>query len=81
LTNNSNGNVEISGHTDSDGNPDANMGLSQARAQAVFNYLISNGISGDQITFKGYGDTQPAAPNDTPENKQKNRRVDFEVLD
>ena len=81
LVNNNDAKVEISGHTDSDGNPASNLSLSQSRSQAVYNYLINNGITVDQITFKGYGDTQPAAPNDTPENKQKNRRVEFEVLD
>jgi len=81
LVNNNGAKVEISGHTDSDGSPESNLGLSESRSQAVYNYLINGGITMDQITFKGYGDTQPAAPNDTPENKQKNRRVEFEVLD
>lgn len=72
--------VEISGHTDSDGDEMANLQLSESRAQAVFNYLMDNGVSGRQISFKGYGENRPAAANDTPENKQKNRRVEFEVI-
>ncbi len=81
LTNNAGSRVEISGHTDNAGNPASNLTLSQRRASAVFNYLLSQGVGEGQVTAQGYGEARPVAPNDTPENMQKNRRVDFEVID
>ncbi len=81
LNNNADSKVEISGHTDSDGVPENNLTLSENRSQAAYQYLISKGVSEEQITFKGYGQDRPVAPNDTPENKQQNRRVEFEVIE
>ncbi|MCS7152882.1 MAG: FG-GAP-like repeat-containing protein [Bacteroidia bacterium] len=72
--------VEISGHTDSDGSEIYNLRLSQARAQAVVDYLISRGIDGNRLVARGYGESRPVAPNDTPENKQKNRRTELKIL-
>lgn len=72
--------IEIGGHTDSDGSEEYNLRLSQARADAVRNYLIQAGIEPERLKAKGYGESQPIAPNDTPENKQKNRRTEFKVL-
>lgn len=72
--------VEISGHTDSDGSDMYNLRLSQARAQAVVDYLVSRGINPDRLVAKGYGESRPIAPNDTPENKQKNRRTELKIL-
>jgi len=72
--------IEISGHTDSDGNDDANLKLSNDRAKAVVDYLIGKGIDAGRLTWKGYGETMPIAPNDTPENKQQNRRTEFKIL-
>ncbi|MBC7451117.1 MAG: PD40 domain-containing protein, partial [Cytophagales bacterium] len=72
--------IEISGHTDSDGNDDANLKLSNDRAKAVVDYLIAKGIPANRLTWKGYGETAPMAQNDTPENKQQNRRTEFKVL-
>ena len=72
--------VEIQGHTDSTGPADYNLHLSQRRAEAVKRYLVAHGISPDRLIAKGYGETQPVAPNDTEENRQKNRRVEFKVL-
>ena len=72
--------VEISGHTDSDGSEMYNLRLSQARAQAVVDYLVSRGISSSRLIAKGYGESRPVAPNDTPENKQKNRRTELKIL-
>ena len=69
--------VEISGHTDSDGSSSYNMGLSQRRADSVKDWLVSHGISSDKIQAVGYGEDNPIAPNDTPENKYKNRRIEF----
>jgi outer membrane protein OmpA-like peptidoglycan-associated protein len=68
---------EIDGHTDNTGNAAHNLTLSQQRADAVKEQLVSMGIDASRLTTKGYGDTKPMAPNDTPENKAINRRVEF----
>ena len=68
---------EIGGHTDNVGQPASNLSLSQERAISVVAYLVSKGVPKDVLTAKGYGDTKPLAANDTPENKQRNRRVEF----
>jgi outer membrane protein OmpA-like peptidoglycan-associated protein len=75
--------TEIQGHTDSRGGDDYNQTLSERRANAVKDYLASNfQISSDRLTSKGFGKTQPIAPNtkpdgsDNPEGRQKNRRVE-----
>lgn len=72
--------VEISGHTDSDGADAVNLRLSQARAQSVVTYLTQSGISAQRLMAKGYGETKPIAPNDTPDNKRKNRRIELMVV-
>ncbi len=72
--------VEISGHTDSDGADATNKKLSQARAQAVVDYMISIGVSTKQLVAIGYGETQPRALNTTKEGKQLNRRVEAKIL-
>lgn len=69
--------LEIGGYTDSDGDDASNMKLSQSRADAVRNQLISMGIDGSRLTAKGYGETRPIAPNTSFEGKAKNRRVEF----
>jgi outer membrane protein OmpA-like peptidoglycan-associated protein len=68
-------NVEIQGHTDGDGSDECNQKLSQRRAESVLKYLILFGIEPSRLQAKGYGETLSAAPNDTAENKAKNRRV------
>ena len=73
--------IEIGGHTDSDG-PDAfNMQLSQRRADAVKNYLVTKGISAGRLLTKGYGETTPIASNTTDEGKAKNRRTEIKVIE
>jgi len=66
----------IEGHTDNVGSPESNMKLSQARAQAVVDYLVENfGIDKSRLAAKGYGDTRRIAYNSTPEGRAKNRRI------
>lgn len=69
-------NVEIDGYTDSTGNPDYNMDLSQRRADAVRSALVSRGIDPSRIVARGYGENAPVATNDTPQGRQLNRRVE-----
>jgi outer membrane protein OmpA-like peptidoglycan-associated protein len=71
--------IEISGHTDNVGNDQLNQTLSENRAKAVYQYLISNQISPARLVYKGYGKTQPIALNTTEEGRQKNRRTEFMI--
>ena len=71
--------LEISGHSDNVGSVSSNMKLSQARAKAVVDYMVIQGINTDRLTFKGYGPSQPIAPNTTVEGKAQNRRVEFKI--
>jgi outer membrane protein OmpA-like peptidoglycan-associated protein len=72
--------VEISGHTDDVGSASSNQTLSQRRADSVRFWLISNGINPDRIIAKGYGEEFPRVPNDSPENKRMNRRIEFKRI-
>jgi len=78
--------VEIGSHTDSKGRSAYNASLSQRRAESVVKYLIQRGIRKDRLSAKGYGETQPVAPNknedgsDNPEGRAKNRRTEFKVV-
>ncbi len=72
--------VEISAHTDNVGKADYNLKLSDRRAASVVEYLTENGIDVSRLQPKGYGLTKPIAPNDTEENRAKNRRVMFTVV-
>ncbi len=72
--------VRIEGHTDSRGSPKRNLILSQRRAEAVMQYLISKGVSPNRLQAVGYGDTRPIAPNDTAAGRAKNRRVEFIIV-
>lgn len=71
--------IEIGGHTDSDGDDAANLKLSEARANAVRQALISRGVDAAMLTARGYGETAPVAANDTPDNKFKNRRIEYKT--
>jgi outer membrane protein OmpA-like peptidoglycan-associated protein len=71
--------LEIAGHTDNTGDAASNMTLSQQRADAVRAYLIQQGVSGDMLVAKGYGDTKPVGSNDTEEGKFHNRRIEFSL--
>ena len=69
--------IEVAGHTDSQGNDQYNMGLSERRAQAVADYLIANGANAANIFVKGYGETEPVADNATDAGRAANRRVEL----
>jgi len=71
--------IELSGHTDNTGSATINQTLSQARAEAVVNYLISKGVAAARMTAKGYGSAKPIADNKTEEGRQQNRRTEFEI--
>jgi outer membrane protein OmpA-like peptidoglycan-associated protein len=72
--------IEINGHTDSDGSDELNLKLSEERAKSVVAYLVSKGVKNDRLNSKGFGETKPAVPNTSNENKAINRRVEFKVL-
>ena len=73
--------VKIVGHTSNEGKAKYNEKLSKKRAVAVLNYLVGKGISEDRMNAEGKGSTEPVAENDTDENKQKNRRIQFIITD
>lgn len=72
--------VEIGGHTDNVGSVEANKKLSAARAKAVYDHLMANGIEASRLSFRGYGETKPMASNDTPQGRAENRRVEMKVM-
>jgi outer membrane protein OmpA-like peptidoglycan-associated protein len=72
--------VEIAGHTDDLGKPDYNLRLSEARARSVAAWLAAKGIDPARLEPRGYGNTQPKAPNDTDANRARNRRIEFRRL-
>ena len=72
--------MEISGHTDNTGSLRLNTRLSQARAQAVVDWLTERGVAVGRLDAKGYAFSQPIAPNNTAEGRAKNRRVEFKIL-
>jgi outer membrane protein OmpA-like peptidoglycan-associated protein/tetratricopeptide (TPR) repeat protein len=79
LTKNPGLNIEVQGHTDNVGNDAINEKLSLNRAKSVYDYLITQKIAPERLTFKGYGKQRPVANNDTEQNRQRNRRTSFVV--
>jgi outer membrane protein OmpA-like peptidoglycan-associated protein len=71
--------VEIGGHADTVGNPDANLKLSQDRADAVRQALVDDGVSPDSLKAVGYGDTKPVASNNSTMGRSQNRRIEFKT--
>jgi len=71
--------IEIEGHTDAEGSPSSNKVLSERRARSVVTYLTGAGIPAKRLSAVGYGETRPVAPNDTVENRARNRRIEFAV--
>lgn len=72
-------NLQIEGHTDSVGSDEFNQELSERRADTVRDFLAEQGVPASTITARGFGKTQPVATNDTPEGRQRNRRVELVV--
>lgn len=73
--------VEIEGHTDDQGSDDYNLKLSDARAKAVVDYLLKKKVEKERLSWKGYGEGRPLAPNDSEANRAINRRVEFRVIE
>jgi outer membrane protein OmpA-like peptidoglycan-associated protein len=73
--------LEVQGHTDNSGTPDHNMILSEQRAEAVRAWLVQHGVQADRLVAKGYGQDKPLVPNITQQMRQKNRRVQFIILE
>lgn len=72
--------IQIGGHTDNQGTAVYNQALSQNRAKAVYDYLVQNGITAERLQYKGYGETEPIADNNTEEGRSVNRRTAFTVI-
>jgi len=73
--------IEVAGHTDSVGPEEYNQRLSERRAQSVADYLARRGIERERMRAVGYGENRPRVPNDSPENRQQNRRVVLSILE
>jgi len=73
--------IEISGHTDNQGADAYNQKLSMERAKTVYRYLVDNGIDFNRLSYKGYGKEKPVAPNNSEENRAKNRRTEILILE
>ena len=73
--------IEVGGHTDNVGKPDANQVLSTNRANTVRAYLLTKGIAPDRVTAKGYGSSIPVAENTTAEGRGLNRRTEVKILE
>jgi outer membrane protein OmpA-like peptidoglycan-associated protein/thioredoxin-related protein len=72
--------IEIRGHTDNEGDEQKNQSLSEERAKAVVDYLVSKGVNQKRLFYRGFGSTRPIGDNATEEGKQKNRRVEFVMV-
>lgn len=72
--------LNIAGHTDSRGNDETNLILSEKRAQSCFDYLTQVGINASRMQYQGYGETHPLEENATAEGRQVNRRVEFDLF-
>ncbi|WP_437527320.1 OmpA family protein [Sorangium sp. So ce726] len=73
--------IAIEGHASAEGSADHNLKLSDRRAKAVMKYLVDHGIAAGMLTAKGFGKSKPIADNDSPEGREKNRRVEFNIVE
>ncbi len=72
--------IELAGHTDNVGSQKFNLRLSKKRAKKAYDYLVSNGANKGQLSFVGYGKLKPIVPNDSDENRAKNRRTEIKII-
>ena len=72
--------IEIRGYTDNVGEDAMNQRLSQDRAKAVFTWLTAKGIPVTRVSYKGFGETNPIASNDTEDGRKQNRRTEFYIV-
>ncbi|WP_259066526.1 OmpA family protein [Mucilaginibacter sp. X4EP1] len=80
LQNNPQTNILVVGHTDSTGTAAHNMDLSERRAGSVKSFLMQQGVDGGRLTTQGKGETEPVAPNSTPDGRAQNRRVEIVIV-
>lgn len=80
LINQHNIKIKVNGHTDNQGDAQHNQNLSAERAKAVYYYLISKGVNPSRLSWEGFGDKKAKATNSTEAGRQKNRRVEFEIM-
>jgi outer membrane protein OmpA-like peptidoglycan-associated protein len=73
--------IVLEGHTDAYGSQGAKLELSEERVERIKAYLVASGVESARIEAKGYGGTRPIAPNDTEENRARNRRVEIRITD
>jgi OOP family OmpA-OmpF porin len=71
--------VSIEGHASDEGDDKYNLLLSKARAEAVRQYLVTKGVSAERLSSTGFGESKPLVSNDTPDGREKNRRVEFHI--
>jgi OOP family OmpA-OmpF porin len=71
--------ISIEGHASDEGDENYNLSLSKARAEAVRAYLVTKGVAADRLSSTGYGESKPLVANDTGPNREKNRRVEFNI--
>ena len=72
--------VQVEGHTDNTGDADYNRRLSHNRARSVASYLSSKGVEGRRLTPTGFGPDRPVSDNETDEGRERNRRVEFNII-
>lgn len=73
--------ISVEGHTDNEGTSAYNKSLSQNRAKSVYGYLVAAGVDASRLSYKGFGDSQPVAPNDTEEGRALNRRTEIKIVE
>ncbi|WP_437483744.1 OmpA family protein [Sorangium sp. So ce1014] len=73
--------IAIEGHASADGEDDHNLKLSDRRSKAVMEFLVQHGIPQSMLTAKGFGETKPIADNESEEGREKNRRVEFNIVE
>jgi outer membrane protein OmpA-like peptidoglycan-associated protein len=73
--------IVIAAHTDDIGSDDYNLDLSRKRARSVVDYLVVNGVAADRLEAIGYGESRPEVPNDSEEQRERNRRVEFRIAE